>query len=309
MMKLANRATAVNPSSTLAITSLANELKSEGHNVIGLGAGEPDFNTPAHIIEAAKKAMDEGKTKYTPSGGLKELKEAIVHKAKEDQNLNYSTDQVIVTNGAKHALYLLFQSLIEDQEEVIVPSPYWVSYPEQVKLAGGRPVILETEADHHFKVTPQLLERARTSKTRALIINSPSNPTGMIYTKDELAEIGDYCVKHDILIISDEIYEKLIYDENTFTSIAQCSNEIQNQTIVINGVSKSHAMTGWRIGYAIGNKDLIKAMTTMASHSTSNPTSISQHGAIAALNGPKEPVEEMRKAFEERFHNAVTAIK
>lgn len=304
IMNLAKRATSLTPSTTLEITAMANELKAKGHNVIGLGAGEPDFNTPEHILSAAKTAMDEGKTKYTPAGGLEALKKAIIHKTKEDQGLVYDSGEVIVTNGAKHALALLFQALIEDGEEVIVPSPYWVSYPEQVKLAGGNPVILETSEENEFKVTLEDLNNAITSKTRALIINSPSNPTGMIYSREELKAIGDWCVQKDILIISDEIYEKLVYDHHSASSIASCSEDIKQQTIIINGVSKSHAMTGWRIGYALGKKQLIKAMTTIASHSTSNPASISQHAALAAYTGSQEPVEKMRQAFEGRLHNA-----
>jgi aspartate aminotransferase len=301
-MKLAKRVSSLTPSTTLAITAKAKELKAAGHDVIGLGAGEPDFNTPQHIIDAAVKAMNEGHTKYTPSGGLAGLKAEIIKKFKEDQNLSYEPSEIIVCVGAKHALYTLFQVILDEGDEVIIPTPYWVSYPEQVKLAGGIPVYVEGLEENQFKITPEQLQAAITERTKAVIINSPSNPTGMIYTKEELAALGEICLKHDILIVSDEIYEKLVYGGHKHVSIAQISPELKEQTIVINGVSKSHSMTGWRIGYAAGNKEIIRAMTDLASHSTSNPTSIAQYAAIAAYSGPQEPVEEMRKAFEERLN-------
>jgi aspartate aminotransferase len=301
-MKLAKRVSSLTPSSTLAITAKAKELKAAGYDVIGLGAGEPDFNTPQHIIDAAVKAMNEGHTKYTPSGGLPALKAEIIKKFKEDQNLIYEPSEIIVCVGAKHALYTLFQVILDEGDEVIIPTPYWVSYPEQVKLAGGVPVYVEGLEENEFKITPEQLEAAITDRTKAVIINSPSNPTGMIYTKEELTAIGEICLKHDILIVSDEIYEKLVYGEHKHVSIAEISTELKEQTIVINGVSKSHSMTGWRIGYAAGNKEIIRAMTDLASHSTSNPTSIAQYATIAAYSGSQEPVEEMRKAFEERLN-------
>ncbi|HZG60236.1 MAG TPA: pyridoxal phosphate-dependent aminotransferase [Anoxybacillus sp.] len=301
-MKLAKRVSSLTPSTTLAITAKAKELKAAGHDVIGLGAGEPDFNTPQHIIDAAVKAMNEGHTKYTPSGGLAGLKAEIIKKFKEDQNLSYEPSEIIVCVGAKHALYTLFQVILDEGDEVIIPTPYWVSYPEQVKLAGGEPVYVEGLEENHFKITPEQLQSVITERTKAVIINSPSNPTGMIYTKEELAALGEICLKHNILIVSDEIYEKLVYGEHKHVSIAQISPELKAQTIIINGVSKSHSMTGWRIGYAAGNKEIIRAMTDLASHSTSNPTSIAQYAAIAAYSGPQEPVEEMRKAFEERLN-------
>lgn len=301
-MQLANRVSTITPSSTLAITAKAQELKASGLDVIGLGAGEPDFNTPEHIIEAAYHTMQEGLTKYTATGGLPALKDAIIQKLKEDQQLNYTSGEVIVTNGAKHALYTLFQVLLNDGDEVIIPTPYWVSYPEQVKLAGGNPVYVEGEEKRDFKITAQQLEETITPKTKALIINSPSNPTGMIYSEEELAQIGKVCLKHNVVIVSDEIYEKLVYDGIKHVSIAQLSPELKALTVIINGVSKSHSMTGWRIGYAAGNEELIKAMTDLASHSTSNPTTTSQYGAIEAYTGNQEPVEEMRQAFEERMN-------
>jgi aspartate aminotransferase len=301
-MKLAKRVEALTPSTTLAITAKANALKAEGHNVIGLGAGEPDFNTPIHIIEAAYQSMKEGHTKYTASGGLLSLKKAITNKLKEDQGLTYETSEIIVSTGAKHSLYSLFQAIIDEGDEVIIPIPYWVSYPEQVKLAGGVPVYVEGKEENQFKITAEDLKTSITKQTKALILNSPSNPTGSLYTADELKAIGDVCLQEDVLIVSDEIYEKLIYGEAKHTSIAELSPELKEQTIIINGLSKSHAMTGWRIGFAAGNAKIIKAMTNLDSHSTSNPTTISQHGALAAYNGTQEPVEEMRQAFEERMN-------
>ncbi|RST73919.1 pyridoxal phosphate-dependent aminotransferase [Siminovitchia acidinfaciens] len=310
-MELSNRVSKVTPSSTLAITAKAKELKASGLDVIGLGAGEPDFNTPENIIQAAYRSMEEGQTKYTPAGGLPELKQAIIGKFKRDQELDYAASEIIVTNGAKHALYTLFQVILNDGDEVIIPTPFWVSYPEQVKLAGGEPVYIDGKEANHFKITGKQLEDAITSKTKAVIINSPSNPTGMIYSKEELAEIGEICKLHNVLIISDEIYEKLLYAGNKHVSIAQLSPELKDLTIIINGVSKSHSMTGWRIGYAAGNEKIIKAMTDVASHSTSNPTTTSQFGAIEAYNGSQEPVENMRQAFEERMniiHEKLTNI-
>lgn len=301
-MKLAERVQSLSPSSTLAITAKANELKAQGFDIIGLGVGEPDFNTPDHIVEAAYDAMKAGHTRYTPAGGLAKLKESIIQKFKKDQGITYRPEEIIVTTGAKHALYTLFQALLDEGDEVIVPIPYWVSYPEQVKLAGGSPIYIEGKESNHFKITPEQIEKVCTAKTRAIIINSPSNPTGSIYTREELEQIGETCLKHNLVIVSDEIYEKLIYGDEKHVSIAEISNELKEQTIIINGVSKSHAMTGWRIGYAAGNSSLIKAMTNLASHSTSNPTTIAQYAAIAAYDGPQEPLEEMRVAFEKRLN-------
>ncbi|GHH98215.1 pyridoxal phosphate-dependent aminotransferase [Neobacillus kokaensis] len=301
VLELANRVLSLTPSSTLAITAKAKELKEQGEDVIGLGAGEPDFNTPQHILDAAAKSMNEGFTKYTPSAGLPALKQAIIKKFETDQGLSYKPSEIIVGNGAKHVLYTLFQVLLNDGDEVIIPTPYWVSYPEQVKLAGGVPVYIEGQETNQFKITPDQLAQEVTDKTKAVIINSPSNPTGVLYTKEELAELGKVCLEKDILIVSDEIYEKLVYGSAKHVSIAQISPELKEQTVIVNGVSKSHSMTGWRIGYAAGNEKIIKAMTNLASHSTSNPTTTAQYAAIAAYNGPQEPVEVMRKAFEERL--------
>lgn len=300
--ELANRVKSLTPSTTLAITAKAKELKAQGFDVIGLGAGEPDFNTPQHIIEAAAQSMNEGHTKYTPAAGLPLLKNEIVKKLQEDQGLHFDPSEIIVTNGAKHALYTLFQVLLNEGDEVIIPIPYWVSYPEQVKLAEGLPVYIDGLEENDYKITPEQLEASITEKTKALIINSPSNPTGMLYTEDELKQLGEICLKHNILIVSDEIYEKLVYGEHKHISIAQLSPDLKDQTIIINGVSKSHSMTGWRIGYAAGNQTIIKAMTNLASHSTSNPTTTAQYGTIAAYSGSQDMLNEMNDAFESRLN-------
>ncbi|MGD6943904.1 pyridoxal phosphate-dependent aminotransferase [Cytobacillus gottheilii] len=300
--ELANRVKALTPSTTLAITAKAKELKAQGFDVIGLGAGEPDFNTPQHIIDAAAASMNEGHTKYTPAAGLPLLKKEIAKKLHNDQGLHFDPSEIIVTNGAKHALYTLFQVLLNEGDEVIIPIPYWVSYPEQVKLAGGVPVYTEGLEENEFKITPEQLEASITEKTKAVIINSPSNPTGVLYSEEELKKLGEVCLKHKVLIVSDEIYEKLVYGDHKHISIAQISPELKEQTIIINGVSKSHSMTGWRIGYAAGNQSIIKAMTNLASHSTSNPTTPAQYGTIAAYAGPQDKLAEMNAAFEQRLN-------
>ncbi|SEN44032.1 aspartate aminotransferase [Amphibacillus marinus] len=310
-MNLANRVKTLTPSSTLAITAQAKALQQAGHDVIGLGAGEPDFDTPDYILKAAEVAMYSGLTRYTPAGGIIELRKAITEKMARDHKLMYDFDQVIVTTGAKHALFTLFQVLLNEGDEVIIPGPYWVSYPEQVKLAGGSPVFVACEDKAHFKLTPDQLEKTITPQTKAVIINSPSNPTGMMYTKEELKEIGEMCLKHNLIIISDEIYEKLIYSEQLHISIAEISEQIKAQTIIINGVSKSHAMTGWRIGYAVGPRSIIKAMTDLASHSTSNPTTVSQYAALAAYQADDVEIEKMKNNFKTRLdviHEQLNAL-
>jgi len=303
-MKLAERVSTLTPSSTLAITAKAKELTKQGYRVIGFGAGEPDFNTPDHIIEAAYQAMLKGFTKYTPSAGILELRQAIANKLFVDNGLTYKPQEIIVTNGAKHALYNIFQVVLNPGDEVIVPIPYWVSYTEQIKLAGGTPVLIKGEESNEFKITAEQLERAITSKTKVFLLNSPSNPTGTVYSKVELEKIAEICVKHDLLVISDEIYEKLIYDDVEHVSIASLNDEIFRRTIVVNGVSKPYAMTGWRIGYAAGDINIIKAMNDLSSHSTSNPTSFAQYAAIAAITGTQEPLKQMNEAFKKR-RNAV----
>lgn len=299
--RLASRVNTLTPSTTLAITAKAKQMKDSGIDIIGLGAGEPDFNTPSNILEAAITSMNEGKTKYTPSGGLVELKDAVIDKLKRDQQLTYERNEIMIGIGAKHVLYTLFQVILNPGDEVIIPAPYWVSYPEQVKLAGGVPVHIEGAASAQFKVTAEEIKNAVTNKTKAVIINTPGNPTGMIYSEAELLEIAAVCKDKDIWIISDEIYEKLIYGGENHVSPAQLSEDAKQRTLIINGVSKSHAMTGWRIGYVAGDADIVTAMTSLASHSTSNPTTTSQYAAIEAYNGPQDTVEVMRKDFESRL--------
>jgi aspartate aminotransferase len=299
-MKLADRVNKIQPSPTLAIDAKAKALKAQGIDIVGFGAGEPDFDTPANIKEAAKKAIDAGFTKYTPVGGTDELKDAIIAKMKKDHGLEYTREEISVACGAKHSLYNISQALIQEGDEVIIPAPYWVSYPDQVVLAGGTPVFIETDETTEFKITPEQLGKAVTKNTKALIMNSPCNPTGSSYTVEELKAIGQVCLKHDFLIISDDIYERLVYDGLTFANIAQVNPELKPRTILVNGVSKTYAMTGWRIGYACGPKELMGAMTKMQSQSTSNPTSIAQKAAVEALNGPQEAVSSMVVEFEKR---------
>lgn len=300
MIKLSKRVETLTPSTTLAITAKAKELKQQGRNVISFGAGEPDYNTPAHIITAACKAMEDGQTKYTPAAGLPELRKAIVAKFAKDNNLNYEVSNICVCSGAKHALYNIFQVICDPGDEVIIPIPYWVSYPEQVKLAAAVPVYVEGLESNQFKITAEQLENAITEKTKALIINSPSNPSGTVYSKEELEAIADICVRKDILVISDEIYEKLIYDGVEHISIASLNEEIFKRTLVVNGVSKPYSMTGWRIGYVAGDKTIINAIIDLSSHSTSNPTTMAQWGALTAMNDTQEPLNEMVKEFDKR---------
>lgn len=306
---LAERVKTLTPSTTLAITAKAKALKAEGIDVIGLGAGEPDFNTPRNILDAAIDSMEKGLTKYTPAGGLPVLKQAIIDKLQRDNNLAYAPNEVMVGVGAKHVLYTLFQVLLNEGDEVIIPIPYWVSYPEQVKIAGGVPVYVEATAEQNYKMTPEQLRNAITAKTKAVIINSPSNPTGMIYSKEELTALAAVAVEKDILIVSDEIYEKLVYGGVKHFSIAQVSSEVKARTIVVNGVAKSHSMTGWRIGYGAGDAAIIKAMTDLASHSTSNATTTAQYAAVEAYNGSQDAVEQMRQAFEARLEKVFPQVE
>ena len=302
-MKLSKRVQQLEPSVTLAAAAKAKALKAQGKDILSLTVGEPDFATPENIQEVAVQAIRNGKASYyTPSAGIPELRQAIVDYIKEYYGITYEPSQTIVTDGAKFALYALFQTILDPEDEVIIPVPYWVSYGEQVKLAEGRPVFVKGEENNGFKITVSQLEASRTPKTKALIINSPSNPTGMIYDQKELQAIGEWAVKHDILIVADDIYGRLVYNGNEFTPIATISEAIRKQTIIINGVSKTYAMTGWRIGYALGNQEIIDGMIAIASQSTSNSTSVSQYAAIEALTGEQDPVEEMRLAFEERLN-------
>ena len=307
-MYISKRASSIKPSPTLAISAKAKKLKSEGVDIINFGIGEPDFDTPQNIKKAAIDAINNGFTKYCPVSGTPDIKKAIITKLKEDNNLDYSPEEIIVSCGAKHSVYNIFQAVFNPGDEVIVPSPYWVSYPDMAILAGALPVIVSTDDKTNFKVTAKQIEHVITPKTKALILNSPSNPTGNTYTFDELKEIAKVCVEHHLLIISDEIYEKLVYDNFKYYSIAQVSKEVQNQTLVVNGVSKAFAMTGWRIGYCAGPKDIIAAMTKIQSQSTSNPTSISLKATTEALNGPKDEMEKMRQEFEKRRNYIVEKL-
>lgn len=299
-MQLSKKAGNITPSITLAITAKANELKSQGVDVVSFGAGEPDFNTPENIIQAAIKAMNDGKTKYTPAGGLLELKTTICSKFKNDNNLEYKPSQIIISTGAKQCLANVFMATLNPGDEVLIPVPYWVSYPELVKLADGVPVFVETLKENNYKYTVADLEKALTSKTKALLLNSPNNPTGTIYHEDELLEIANFAKEHDLIIISDEIYEKLIYDGEKHISIAALNEDAYERTIVINGVSKTYAMTGWRLGYAAASESITKLMTSIQSHMTSNVNTIAQYAAIEALNGPVEDLNNMIKEFENR---------
>ncbi|MBE6072840.1 MAG: pyridoxal phosphate-dependent aminotransferase [Clostridium butyricum] len=299
-MQLSKKAENISPSITLEITAKANELKSQGIDVVSFGAGEPDFNTPDNIIEAAIKAMKNGKTKYTPAGGILELKETICKKFREDNNLEYKPSQIIVSTGAKQSLANTFMAVLNPGDEVLIPVPYWVSYPELVKLADGVPVFVNTDEADNYKYTIETLKLALTNKTKAILLNSPNNPTGTIYSKEELIEIANFAKEHDLIIISDEIYEKLIYDGNEHISIASLSKDAYERTIVINGVSKTYAMTGWRLGYAAASERIVKHMTSIQSHMTSNVNTIAQYAAIEALNGPVEDLKNMVNEFESR---------
>jgi aspartate aminotransferase len=299
-MEIANRAKNISPSPTLAIDALAKKMKAEGKDVISFGAGEPDFDTPQNVKDKAIEAIQKGFTKYTPVGGTEELKEAVCRKFQQDNNLTYTKKEILVSCGAKHSLYNIFQAILNPGDKVLIPSPYWVSYPEMVSLAGGKSVFIKTKEKNGFKITADELRKKAGSKVKALVINSPSNPTGMVYSKEELTEISKAALEKNILVISDEIYEKIVYDGTEHFSIAGISPDIKQNTVVVNGVSKSSSMTGWRIGYAAGPENIIKAMDNIQSHSTSNPTSISQKAAQEALNGPQEFVGTMVAAFKER---------
>ncbi|MEH2189215.1 MAG: pyridoxal phosphate-dependent aminotransferase [Nostoc sp.] len=299
-MKLAARVSQVTPSLTLAIAAKAKALKAEGIDVCSFSAGEPDFDTPAHIKAAAIKALDEGKTKYGAAAGEPKLREAIAHKLKIDNGLDYKSENVIVTNGGKHSLYNLIVALIDPGDEVIIPAPYWLSYPEMVTLVGGVSVIIPTDATTGYKITPEQLRKAITPKTKLFILNSPSNPTGMVYTPDEIKALAQVVVDADIFVVSDEIYEKILYDGAEHISIGSLGKEIFDRTLISNGFAKAYSMTGWRIGYLAGPVEIIKAASTIQGHSTSNVCTFAQYGAIAALQSSQDCVEEMRQAFAKR---------
>ena len=307
-MKLANRVQNLKPSATLAITAKAKALKAEGIDVIGFGAGEPDFDTPDNVKDEAINAIKDGFTKYTAVGGTDELKDAIIASLKRDHNLSYERNEIIVSCGAKHTIYNITQALFDSGDEVIIPSPYWVSYPDQIMLTGATPVILETEESNKFKIDPDELKKAINSNTSAIILNYPSNPTGTTYSEDELRVIVDLCLENGMTIISDEIYEKILYGDAKHVPVAALSSEARKSTVLVNGVSKSFSMTGWRIGYAAGDKDLISAMSKLQGQSTSNPTSISQMATIEALNGPQDFITERAQEFQRRKNYIVTRL-
>ncbi len=299
-MNTTKRISSISPSLTLAITAKAKAMKAEGKSVIGFGAGEPDFNTPQHIIDAAKEALDKGCTKYTPSSGLPQLRAKIAEKFKLEQGLDYEPSQIIVSSGAKHSIFNAMFALVEDGDEVIIPAPYWLTYPEVVKVCGGVSVFVEGHKENHFKITPEDLKKAITPKTKMLVFNSPSNPTGAVYTEEEIRALGKVAEEAGIWVLSDEIYSKLIYDGVKHFSMAQVSEKLKERTVVINGVSKTYAMTGWRIGWLAAPKDVAKAIDSFQSHATSNPTSIAQYATLAALAGSEEELEKMRGIFNDR---------
>ncbi len=299
-LTLSRKAQAVKPSSTLAITAKAKELKAQGIDVVGFGAGEPDFDTPENICDAAVSAIKNGFTKYTPASGTNELKQAVCDKFQKFNNLHYTPDQIVISNGGKHSLTNVFQAILNPGDEVIIPSPYWLSYPEIVMLADGEPVFVRGEQENGYKVTVEQLQAATTEKTKALILNSPSNPTGMIYSEEELSAIADYVIKNDIYVVADEMYEYLVYDGNRHVSIASLNEEIYKRTITVSGLAKTYAMTGWRIGYTGSSVEIAKLMSGIQSHQTSNPNSIAQKAAVEALTGDQSAMEMMVHEFDLR---------
>ncbi|MCQ4727292.1 pyridoxal phosphate-dependent aminotransferase [Anaerotignum faecicola] len=300
-MELSKRALSIKPSTTLVITAKAGELREAGKDVVGFAAGEPDFDTPEHIRNAAVEAINCGFTRYTPASGTMELRKAVCKKLKEDNGLEYEPGQIVVSNGAKHSLTNTFMAILNDGDEVIIPAPYWLSYSAMVTIAGGVPIIVQTKKENNFMLTREELEKAYTDKTKAIMLTTPSNPTGMISSEADLKTIADFAVEKDLLVISDEIYEKLIYNKDKkHISIASLGKEIYDRTIVINGVSKSYAMTGWRIGYSASSPAIAKCIGSLQSHMTSNANSVAQKAALAALTGSQECVEQMRKEFEKR---------
>ena len=312
MNRTSARLAAIAPSATLAVDAKAKALKAEGENVIGFGAGEPDFATPDHIVQAAIAACAEVRNhRYTPAGGLPELREAIAAKTLRDSGVAVDASQVLVTNGGKHAVYTAFAALCDPGDEVICPAPYWTTYPEAITLAGGVPVIVDTDDTAGFKVTVDQLEAARTARTKVLLFVSPDNPSGSIYTPDEVAAIGRWAVEHGVWVITDEIYEHLVYGDNEFSAMPALVPEIAEQCLIVNGVAKTYAMTGWRVGWLIGPNDVVKAATNFQSHATSNVSNVAQRAAIAAVAGPLDDVVMMREAFARRgaaMHAALNAI-
>ena len=308
MKELSYLASQVQASSTMAMDALAKQMKADGVDVIGFGAGEPDFNTPDHIKAAAVQAIADNMTRYTPASGTPALKQAVCARMKADCGLDYQPSQVVVTSGAKHCVYIALRALVNPGDEVILPAPFWVSYLELIKMVGAEPVVVTAEETADFKLTASQLREAITPKTKAIILNNPSNPTGMVYSREELLELAQVCVDRDVYIISDEIYYSLLYDEVEFTSVASLGEEIKKHTILINGVSKSYAMTGWRIGYILAEEAVAKVMSNYLSHSTGSPCAISQAASVAALTGPQDEVEVMRQAFEARRNYIVSRL-
>ena len=308
-MELSSRVKKVKPSATLAVSAAANAMKAKGIDVIGFGAGEPDFDTPDHIKQAAIKALEAGFTKYTPESGIVELKSAVAEKFKRDNGLNFAKEQVLISCGAKHSLYNLFMALLNRGDEVVIPAPYWVSYPDMALLADAKPVLAPSTEANGFKIKPADLERALTKKTKLVVINSPSNPTGAAYTKKELQALAEVLEKHSCWVVADDIYEAVVYDGFKFNSIATLVGpSLKGRCLVVNGVSKSYSMTGWRIGYAAGPLELIKAMSKIQGQSTSNPTSFAQKGALAALQGPQTFIKKMVTEFQKRRNYAVKTL-
>ena len=312
--KISQRAASLSPSLTLAIDSKAKQMKADGIDVVGFGAGEPDFDTPQHIKDACAKALAEGFTKYTPAAGIPELRQAIVDKFKRDNGVSYKPSQIIVSNGGKHSCYNLILATCEPGDEVVIPAPYWLSYPEMAKLAGASPVIIPTTDQTEFKVTPAQLRQAITPRTRLFILNSPSNPTGSLYSREEIKALGDICVEKNVLIMSDEIYEKLVYDGAEHVSVASFSPAHQEHTVIVHGFAKAYSMTGWRLGYLAAPEPIAKAIDAIQSHSTSNPNSFAQKGGVAALNGPQDHLKlwlaefAKRRAYAHKRLNAIPGI-
>ncbi len=307
--RLSTRVQAVKPSPTLAITARAAAMRAAGHDVIGLGAGEPDFDTPEHIKDAAKQALDDGKTKYTPVDGTVSLKQAVIDKFQRDNGFQYAADQILVSSGGKQSFYNMAQALLDPGDEVVIPTPYWVSYPDMVILAGGVPVLVHAGAEQQFKITPPQLKAAITNNTRLFVINSPSNPTGMAYSREELEALGEVLREYPkVIIATDDMYEHILWTEAPFVNILNACPDLVDRTLVLNGVSKAYSMTGWRIGYAGGPADIIKAMKKIQSQSTSNACSISQAGAEAALNGPQDCIANMLVEFKKRHDYVVERL-
>jgi aspartate aminotransferase len=298
--RISNRAASMTPSLTLAIDSKLKQMKAEGQDVVGFGAGEPDFDTPQHIKDACIKAINEGFTKYTPAAGIPELRQAAADKFKRDNGLDYKPSQIIVSCGGKHSCFNVFLATCQEGDEVVIPAPYWLSYPEMVKLAGATPVIIQTTDKSEFKITPEQLRAAITPRTRVFILNSPSNPTGSIYTRDEIKALGDICVENGVLIMSDEIYEKLVYDGAEHVSVASFSQAHYEHTIIVHGFAKAYSMTGWRLGLLAAPEPIAKAIDAIQGHSTSNPTSFAQKGGVAALNGPQDHLKGWLAEFAKR---------